>query len=134
MPDSRDIDPTALPQAIDALPGIDAARRLAERVPTYLVGGVVRDLLLGTEGVDLDIAIEGNADALADLPGYRPERDEHFLTGKLEAGDQGDRRRPDADRELPAAGCPAGGPAGVDRGGPRPPRLHRERDGISARR
>ena len=86
MPGSRDIDPTALPQAIDALPGIDAARRLAERVPTYLVGGVVRDLLLGREGADLDIAIEGNAAALADLPDYRPERDEHFLTGKLEAG------------------------------------------------
>ena len=86
MPDSRDIDPTALPQAIDALPGIDAVRRLAERVPTYLVGGVVRDLLLGTEGADLDIAIEGDADALADVPGYRPERDEQFLTGKLEAG------------------------------------------------
>ena len=50
MQDSRDIDPTSLPQAIDALPGIDAVRRLAEQVPTYLVGGVVRDLLLGAEG------------------------------------------------------------------------------------
>ena len=88
MQDSRDIDPTSLPQAIDALPGIDAVRRLAEQVPTYLVGGVVRDLLLGAEGVDLDIAIEGKADALAGVPGYRPERDEHFLTGKLEAGDR----------------------------------------------
>ena len=86
MPESSEIDPAALPGAIDALPGIDAVRRLAERAPTYLVGGVVRDLLLGAEGVDLDIAIEGNADALADVPGYRPERDEHFLTGKLEAG------------------------------------------------
>ena len=87
MPDSRDIDPARLPQAIDALPGIDAVRRLAERVPTYLVGGAVRDLLLGAEGADLDVAIEGNAEALADLPGYRPERDEYFLTGRLEAGD-----------------------------------------------
>ncbi len=86
MPDSREIDPARLPQAIDALPGIDAVRRLAERVPTYLVGGVVRDLLLGTDGEDLDVAIEGDADALADLPGYRPERDEYFLTGRLEAG------------------------------------------------
>ncbi len=85
MPDSRDIDPAALPQAINALPGIDDIRRLAERVPTYLVGGVIRDLLLGADGTDLDIAIEGNADALADVPGYRPERDEQFLTGKLEA-------------------------------------------------
>ncbi len=87
MPDSRDIDPARLPQAIDALPGIDAVRRLAERVPAYLVGGAVRDLLLGAEGADLDVAIEGDAKALADLPGYRPERDEYFMTGRLQAGD-----------------------------------------------
>ena len=88
MPDSREIDPARLPQAIDALPGIDAVRPIAERVPTYLVGGVVRDLLLGAQGVDLDVAIEGDAEALADVPGYRPERDELFLTGRLEVGDQ----------------------------------------------
>jgi tRNA nucleotidyltransferase (CCA-adding enzyme) len=88
MPDSMDIDPARLPPAVDALPGVDAARRIAERVPTYLVGGVVRDLLLGSEGVDLDVAIEGGAEALADVPGYRPERDELFLTGRLEAGDR----------------------------------------------
>src|SRR4051794_10431133 len=88
MPDSREIDPARLPQAIDALPGIEAARRIAERVPTYLVGGVVRDLLMGVDGSDLDVAIEGDAAALSDVPGYRPERDELFLTGGLEAGDQ----------------------------------------------
>jgi tRNA nucleotidyltransferase (CCA-adding enzyme) len=88
MPDSRDIDPARLPQAIDALPGIDAVRQLAERVPTYLVGGAVRDLLLGADGADLDVAIEGDADALTQVPGYRPERDEYFLTGTLQAGDQ----------------------------------------------
>src|SRR3954469_16066126 len=88
MPDSTEIDPARLPQAIDALPGIEAVRRIAERVPTYLVGGVVRDLLLGAKGADLDVAIEGDAEALADVPGYRPERDELFLTGRLEAGDQ----------------------------------------------
>ena len=82
MPDSREIDPARLPQAIDALPGIDAVRPIAERVPTYLVGGVVRDLLIGAQGVDLDVAIEGDAEALADVPGYRPERDELFLTGQ----------------------------------------------------
>jgi tRNA nucleotidyltransferase (CCA-adding enzyme) len=85
MPDSREIDTDRLPQAVDALPGIEAVRRLAERVPTYLVGGVVRDLLLGAEGADLDVAIEGDAEALADVPGYEPERDELFLTGRIEA-------------------------------------------------
>jgi tRNA nucleotidyltransferase (CCA-adding enzyme) len=88
MPDSMEIDPARLAQAIDALPGIDAVRRLAERVPTYLVGGVVRDLLLGAEGADLDVAVEADAGVLADVPGYRPERDEYFLTGRLGAGDQ----------------------------------------------
>src|SRR3954466_14427825 len=83
MPDSMEIDPARLPQAIDALPGIDAVRRIAERVPTYLVGGVVRDLLLGADGVDLDVAVEGDAEALSDIPGYEPERDELFLTGRL---------------------------------------------------
>jgi tRNA nucleotidyltransferase (CCA-adding enzyme) len=88
MPDSTEIDPARLPQAVDDLPGIDAVRRIAERVPTYLVGGVVRDLLLGADGADLDVAIEGDADALADVPGYEPERDDLFLTGRLEVGDQ----------------------------------------------
>lgn len=88
MPDSREINLARLPQAIEALPGIDAVRRIAERVPTYLVGGVVRDLLLGAEGTDLDAAIEGDAEALAGIPGYTPERDELFLTGRLEAGDR----------------------------------------------
>src|SRR3954462_10072622 len=88
MPDSSEIDPAKLPQAIDALPGIDAVRRIGQRVPTYLVGGVVRDLLLGSNGVDLDVAIEGDASALSDLPGSEPERGELFLTGRLEAGDR----------------------------------------------
>jgi tRNA nucleotidyltransferase (CCA-adding enzyme) len=88
MADSTEIDPARLPQSIDALPGIDAVRRIAERVPTFLVGGAVRDLLMGEDGVDLDIAIESDAEALSDIPGYEPERDELFLTGRLTVGDQ----------------------------------------------
>lgn len=88
MPDSSEIDPARLPQAIDALPAIDVVRRLADRVPTYLVGGAVRDLLLGAEGADLDVVLEGDAEALAGIPGYQPERDELFLTGRIEVGDQ----------------------------------------------
>jgi tRNA nucleotidyltransferase (CCA-adding enzyme) len=84
MPDSREIDVAALPEAVDSLPGIETLRPIAERVPTYLVGGVVRDLLLGAGGADLDVAIEGDATALAEIPGYEPERDEYFLTGRLE--------------------------------------------------
>ena len=88
MPDSTEIDLTRLPEAVNSLSGIEAVRPIAERVPTYLVGGVLRDLLLGADGADLDVVIEGDAESLADVPGYEPERDEYFLTGRLAVGDQ----------------------------------------------
>ncbi len=56
-------------------------------MPSYLVGGVVRDLLLGREVADLDVAIDGDAAALTDLPGFSFERDALFLTGRIEQGD-----------------------------------------------
>jgi tRNA nucleotidyltransferase (CCA-adding enzyme) len=87
MPPSAQIEPDELPGRIEALPGIDALRRIAERVPAYLVGGVVRDLLLGLEGGDLDVAIEGDAEKLADLPGFELEREGLFLTGRLDLDD-----------------------------------------------
>ncbi len=87
MPASRSIEPDELPARVAALPGIDALRSIADRVPAYLVGGAVRDLLLGKSGVDLDVVIEGDAEALADLPGFHQEREGLFLTGRLEASD-----------------------------------------------
>jgi tRNA nucleotidyltransferase (CCA-adding enzyme) len=87
MPGSSPIDPTRLPDLVDALPGIDALRGIAEIVPAYLVGGAVRDLLLGIEGVDLDLAIEGDLEALANAPGFEIEREGLFLTGRLELGE-----------------------------------------------
>jgi tRNA nucleotidyltransferase (CCA-adding enzyme) len=77
------IEPQDLPDRVDALPGIEALREIADRVPAYLVGGAVRDLLLGSDGVDLDVAVEGDADLLADLPGFELEREGLFLTGRL---------------------------------------------------
>ena len=60
-------------------------RGIAERVQAYLVGGAIRDLLLGVDdGPDLDVAIEGEVDALSDMPGFEPEREGLFLTGRLE--------------------------------------------------
>jgi tRNA nucleotidyltransferase (CCA-adding enzyme) len=87
MPGSSDIDPARLGEQIDQLPAIRQLGQIAQRVPAYLVGGVVRDLLLGREVADLDVAIEGDAEALAELPGFSLERDALFLTGRLEQGD-----------------------------------------------
>jgi tRNA nucleotidyltransferase (CCA-adding enzyme) len=87
MPSSSKIDPARLPELVASLPAIDLLTQIAERVPAYLVGGVVRDLLLGIGGADLDVAIEGDPAALADIPGFSFERDALFLTGRLEQGD-----------------------------------------------
>ncbi len=87
MPSSPQIDPSRLPELVAALPGIEALQGIAEIAPAYLVGGAVRDLLLGIEGLDLDLAIDGDLEALAGAPGFQIEREGLFLTGRLELGD-----------------------------------------------
>ena len=87
MPGSTDIDPGRLREQVESLAAIDQLRQIADRVSAYLVGGVVRDLLLGREVTDLDVAIEGGPDALNDLPGFGLEREGLFLTGRLEQND-----------------------------------------------
>ena len=44
---------------------LDAIGTLAGETPTYLVGGAVRDLLLGHPNLDVDLVVEGDAIALA---------------------------------------------------------------------
>ena len=83
MPGSWEIDPTRLPELLDSLAGIEALRSLAQKVPAYLVGGVVRDLLLARPRLDIDVVIEGDVAALADAPGFVLENGGRFLTGKL---------------------------------------------------
>ena len=57
---ARSIDPTSK-ETIERI----AAVARAERVPVYLVGGYVRDLLLGRENRDLDLVVEGDGPAFA---------------------------------------------------------------------
>jgi tRNA nucleotidyltransferase (CCA-adding enzyme) len=52
------------PAALGALGACREACR-ARGVPLYLVGGAVRDLLLGRPGYDLDLAVEGDAATVA---------------------------------------------------------------------
>jgi tRNA nucleotidyltransferase (CCA-adding enzyme) len=71
----------------------DAVQAVSERVEgVYLVGGTVRDILLGEHGFDVDIAVEGDAIALAaslaeELEGrVRPH--EKFGTAVVVYGDE----------------------------------------------
>ena len=57
---------TALVELTPLRPVFDAVAALGERAEgIYLVGGTVRDILLGEESFDVDIAVEGDAIALA---------------------------------------------------------------------
>jgi tRNA nucleotidyltransferase (CCA-adding enzyme) len=64
-PAETSIDPSRLPERLDALPGFGRVREAAAGLPAYLVGGAVRDLLLGSSRADIDVAIEGDFDELA---------------------------------------------------------------------
>jgi tRNA nucleotidyltransferase (CCA-adding enzyme) len=81
------IEPSGLPARVEGLPGIETLHEIAAQVPAYLVGGAVRDLLLGIQGSDLDVAIEGDPEVLGGLTGFQLEREGLFLTGRLKAGD-----------------------------------------------
>jgi tRNA nucleotidyltransferase (CCA-adding enzyme) len=67
----------------EAHPELDAVREAA-RQPVYLVGGAVRDLLLGRDRADIDLMVEGDATALAaELGGANSEHD-RFGTVKVD--------------------------------------------------
>ncbi|HKO38224.1 MAG TPA: hypothetical protein VJU14_07640 [Solirubrobacterales bacterium] len=66
-----------------AHPELEAVRREAEG-PVYLVGGAVRDLLLGRPGADVDLVVVGDANALAARLGGAEVEHERFRTVKAE--------------------------------------------------
>jgi tRNA nucleotidyltransferase (CCA-adding enzyme) len=80
------IDPALLPERLKALPGLDRVREAAAGLAAYLVGGSVRDLLLGRGRSDLDIAVEGGAvDELARRLGGAVRTHERFDTATVRA-------------------------------------------------
>jgi tRNA nucleotidyltransferase (CCA-adding enzyme) len=79
------IDPRRLPERLDALPGIDRVREAAGEVPAYLVGGAVRDLLLGRERGDVDVVIEGDPGEVAARLGGTARMHERFGTVVVDA-------------------------------------------------
>jgi tRNA nucleotidyltransferase (CCA-adding enzyme) len=79
-----------LRERIRALPGMDRLLPALEGLPpAYLVGGAVRDLMLGVASPDLDVAVEADAHATARalaerLGGFVQEHD-RFATAKVKA-------------------------------------------------
>ena len=67
----------------DAHPELNTVRKAA-REPAYLVGGAVRDLLLGHPRTDVDLVVEGDAAALAERLGGASAEHERFGTAKAE--------------------------------------------------
>jgi len=57
--------------------------REAAMGPVFLVGGAVRDLLLGRGRADIDLVVEGDADELARSLGAKVTSHERFGTAKL---------------------------------------------------
>jgi len=66
-----------------AYPELEAARRASDS-PVYLVGGAVRDLLLGRGRADIDLVVVGEAASLAARLGAETkEKHERFATAKV---------------------------------------------------
>jgi tRNA nucleotidyltransferase (CCA-adding enzyme) len=77
-----------LRERVRRLPGMEVLLPLLEGLPpTYLVGGAVRDLLLGAEHVDLDIAVEGDVRSVARALGGTAQVHERFGTATVRIGD-----------------------------------------------
>jgi tRNA nucleotidyltransferase (CCA-adding enzyme) len=72
-------------------PVLDAVAAVADGRAVYLVGGTVRDILLGEPGFDVDLAVEGDgqtfAEALARELGGRALPHDAFGTAVVEYGD-----------------------------------------------
>ncbi|HEU5142706.1 MAG TPA: hypothetical protein VFU04_06060 [Solirubrobacterales bacterium] len=70
-----------------AYPELEAVRAAAGEIPVYLVGGAVRDLLLGQPRGDIDLVVVGDAAALAGKLGAETIEHERFATAKVRLGE-----------------------------------------------
>jgi tRNA nucleotidyltransferase (CCA-adding enzyme) len=83
-PQMTQIPPDNLAEAMrDAYPELEAVREAADD-PVYLVGGAVRDLLLGRGRSDIDLVVVGDAGGLAARLGAETVEHERFATAKVE--------------------------------------------------
>ena len=134
MTPELEIDRDGLAGRIAGLPGFEAVREAARSADAYLVGGAVRDALLGREP---DRSRPGRRRR---PPGARPgarrrasrARPVRHRDGHGRGTHRG--RRPRSRRVISVSGRAARGPAGWDRRGPLASRLQRQRDGRGAER
>jgi len=70
-----------------AYPELDSVRAAAGDTPVYVVGGAVRDLLLGRGRADLDLVVVGDAATLAPRLGADVTQHERFATAKVRLGE-----------------------------------------------
>ena len=126
---------------LDTLPAAQRARIQAiaaasreQGVPAYLVGGFVRDLLLGRENRDLDVVVEGDgielAARLAAALGGQVRAHPAFLTAVMvdPGGDDIDVATARSERYRAPAALPEVRAAAL-RGRPLPARLHGQHPG-----
>jgi len=77
--------PNEIARALRAAhPELDPVREAAEPGQVFLVGGAVRDLLLGRDRADVDLVVIGDAAALAAELGAESIEHERFATAKVE--------------------------------------------------
>jgi tRNA nucleotidyltransferase (CCA-adding enzyme) len=87
MPTSRSLEDD-LPGAVSAaIPELERLREAAGAAPLYLVGGAVRDLLLGRPRGDVDVVVEGDAGEVARRLGGDSVEHQRFATAKAALGD-----------------------------------------------
>ncbi len=80
------IEPERLAELLIAVPGLDRLREATSGLAAYLVGGTVRDLLLGWDRADIDVAVEGGGvEELADRLGGTLRVHQRFDTATVRA-------------------------------------------------
>jgi tRNA nucleotidyltransferase (CCA-adding enzyme) len=83
MPTQRRVEPERVPEILNTIPGLEVLREAAAGIPVYLVGGAVRDLLLGQPRTDIDVAVEGDVRPIADALGGEVVEHERFSTATV---------------------------------------------------
>jgi tRNA nucleotidyltransferase (CCA-adding enzyme) len=79
-------DRQRLEAGLSQLHGLDRIRAASGATPAYLVGGAVRDLLLGrTDRSDIDVVVEGEVDPIAAALGGEARSYERFGTATVQA-------------------------------------------------